>query len=98
MLAPGSVALAEAETSCPACGKTMNFNVRLTVENLVTISMILWTHENPIVCAFCKSQFVPSIERFNPNALTWGLNPVEDKPLISRQNIVDVAGNPIKLN
>lgn len=92
MLQDGPIAqIVTADTTCPKCGKPLSFPVKLSIENLFTVSMLLWTHENSIKCDACGSKYVPIIAQFDPNNLVWGIAPLDDKPLIENPNMFDVS-------
>ena len=84
-----------AECECPTCHLPLDFAVKLSIENLRTISMILWTHELPVQCQNCQTVVIPKIAKFDINAISW--EPVAiSKPLIQRPGMMDVSVNPFK--
>ena len=86
------VGVAAAAVRCPTCHRPVDVPVNFSVENLHSISMILWTHEFVIECEHCKTKMVPVIAAFDARAIRWTVSPLpEEKPLIEKPNMMDVS-------
>lgn len=83
------------QTACEKCGATITIPVNISVENLKTISMILWTHEQKITCPGCGLEYVPRLNGVNTSHIQWGIAAIEEKPLIERPGMIDISGRKI---
>ncbi len=93
-LKAGAILIAESPIECPRCHKMTSIQVKLSIQNLLPLSMVLWSHEDPVTCPACNCSLIPVISSFDVNAIKWTLSPIqsaEEKPLIERPGSFDVT-------
>jgi hypothetical protein len=93
-LAVGQVLVADTMVACPKCNNAMPVTVRISIENLTSMSMLLWQHETPSTCPTCKLVTIPVITGFDTRAIKWQATPLlvsTNKPLIEVSGQIDVS-------
>ena len=79
---------------CPKCQRPVEIEVKLSIENLLTMSMVLWAHDQLAECSACGTKLVPIIAEFDSGAIRWSVSAVRgavEEPLIKAPNHIDIS-------
>jgi hypothetical protein len=94
VLDAGRTLAAEGAVECPNCEKAIGIPIRMSIENLLPMSMVLLLHPDPVVCPHCRTPMVPLIQAIDTKAIRWGMslvNAPEAQKKILGPNEVDVT-------